>query len=264
MRRRTLLFSLFISAVLFGGCTKDDEPNYAELLIGTWVNTSVNGQAVLTNETFVMELKPNHKELYAIGFQLDENNKRWEENINYTYSIVGDALIINGTDVQDNTIQIEFYIQSLTNETMTLTVPKFSINGTMSPNNNTYTFKKVTNDYSTAFTGIWYGHCTTEGNADSLYHYWEYADDGSFSYYYQDGNNNWIKKTDNGGRYFLYGNLMASNYSNDLLSGGGGQVFECWNFTIDEHKMVWTGLRENNITITYEMDRVQSPPQTIQ
>lgn len=256
MRRQRILLSLFIITLLFAGCTKDDEPNKAELLKGTWVNTLINGQALLTNDMFVMELKSDLTEMYAIGFQLDENNRSWEENSNYTYSIVGDTLIINGTDILDNTFHIVFYIQSLTHETLTMTVPEFKMNDTLLPNNNTYTFKRVTNDYSSAFTGIWYGHCTTQGNADSLYHYWEYAVDGSFSYYYQDENRNWKKKTDNGGRYFLYGDLMASNYSNDLLSGGTGQVFECWNFTIDGNKMVWTGLRENNVTITYEMEKV--------
>lgn len=124
--------------------------------------------------------------------------------------------------------------------------------------------EKVTNDNSAAFTGVWYGRCTTEGAADSTYHYWEYLADGRYYYYYQDEHNNWIKKADNQGRYYLYGTFMASNYSNDLLTGGTGQVFECWNVAIDGNNMEWTGLRANNITLTYVMDKVQSPPQTIQ
>jgi len=163
-----------------------------------------------------------------------------------------------------NLFQMEFKIQSLNQETLTYTVPSFSINGVSFPDEKTYTCQKVTHDYHGEFTGVWFGHCTTTGNADSLYHYWEYFDDGRFNYYFQDKNGNWIKKSDNEGRYFLYGNLLATNFSHDLISSGTGLAFECWNFTLNKNKMIWTGLRENTITITYEMDRVLSPPKTEQ
>lgn len=264
MKAFNLLFSLLFSVLLLVGCATDDEPNYAELLKGTWINTLINGQPLLTDETFVMELKPDNTEMYAIGFQLDENNKSWIEGVDYTYSIVGDHIVINGTDVLGNAMQMEFKIESLTDETLTFTVPTFKVNNVEVPNDRTFTCKKITDDYRTAFTGVWYGRCTTEGTADSTYHYWEHLADGRYFYYYQDENDNWIKKTDNEGRYYLYGNLMACNYTNDLLTGGTGKVFECWHFTIDGSKMVWTGLRENAMTITYEMDKVPSAPQTIQ
>lgn len=263
MMKWTLLFSLVLSALLFGGCTKEDDPNYAELLKGTWVNTRVNDNPVLTDGTFVMEFKSDKTELYAAGFQLNENNKSWEENATYTYDIDGDRLSINGTDVLGNVTQIEFKIQAIHHETLTFTVSKFSVNGDELPNNNTFSCQKVTNDYSHEFAGVWYGRCTTEGATDSLFHYWEYFDDGTYNYYYQDQTKNWVKKSDNEGRYFLYGNLMASNYSHDLLSGGTGLAFECRNFTLDENKMVWTGLRANNGIITYEMEKVSSAPEIL-
>ncbi len=53
---------------------------------------------------------------------------------------------------------------------------------------------------------------------------------------------------------------MATNYSNDLLSGETGKAFECWNITINDNKMFWEGLRENNHIATFEMIRVDSPP----
>lgn len=264
MRKLCILFSLALPALLFIGCTKDEEPNYAELLKGTWVNTLVNEQPVLTDATFVMELKSNNTELYACGFELDEYNKIWKENSKYTYSFSGNLISIDGTDEQGNSYNMAFEILTLNEEILAYSVQTLSMNGREIADSNTYSCKKVTNDFSTEFTGIWHGHCTTEGSADSLYHYWEYFDDGTYNYYYQDENSNWIKKEDNKGHYFLYGNLMASNYSHDLLSGGNGLAFECWNFTIDGNKMVWTGLRENNITITYEMEKVQSPPETLE
>ncbi|NLO69889.1 MAG: hypothetical protein GX102_02840 [Porphyromonadaceae bacterium] len=263
MRKLRILFSFALPALLFGGCTKDEEPNYAELLKGTWVNTLVNEQPVLTDATYVMEFKSDNTELYATGYQLDENNKSWRVSSNYTYNINGNLVYIDGTDVLGDSYRMVLKILSLKQEILTSSVQTFILNGEAITNTNTYSSQKVSDDYSDEFTGIWYGRCTTEGSPDSLYHYWEYFDDGTYNYYYQYENSNWIKKEDNEGHYFLYGNLMASNYSHDLLSGGTGLAYECWNFTIDGNKMIWTGLRENNITITYEMEKVQSPPETL-
>lgn len=95
--------------------------------------------------------------------------------------------------------------------------------------------------------------CFTIGNLDV----------GEYSYYYQDENSNWIKKEEIGSCYFLYGQLMAGNFSYDMQNGCTGLTFECWNFTMDRNNMVWTGLRENNITFTYEMVKVDLPPETL-
>jgi hypothetical protein len=257
------LFILTLITILFSGCAKDDDPNYAELLKGTWANTMVNEQAVLTDATFIMEFKSDNTELYASGFQFDENNKSWQENSSYTYSISESLISIDGTDVLGDSYHMVFKILSLNHEILTYSVQTFTLNGDEIADTNTYACERVTNDFSTEFTGVWYGRCTTEGTADSLYHYWEYFANGTYNYYYQDENSNWINKEDNEGHYFLYGQLMASNYSHDLLSGGTGLAFECWNYTLDGNNMVWTGLRENNVTITYEMEKVPSPPETL-
>jgi len=264
MKKLTVLVGLSLLTLLFVGCKKDEQPNYAELIRGTWVNTLVNEMPILTDATFVMEFKAGNIELYAAGFQLDDNNKSWKENNTYTYSISGDFITIDGTDVLNNSYHLVFKIILLNQGTLSYAVQTFAINGTDLPNDNSYTCEKVTRDFSDDFTGVWYGHCTSGITADPLYHYWEYFADGSYNYYYQDENSNWIKKADNEGHYFIYGQLFASNYTNDLISGDTGLAFECWDFTLDGNNMTWTGLRENNTTVTYEMEKVPAPPVTIQ
>lgn len=263
MKKINALFGLFLITMLVVGCKKEETPNYAQLLQGTWVNTMVNGQPILTDASFSMEFKADNTELYAIGFQLDENNKSWKENNNYTYSLSDNLIHIDGTDVLGNTFQMVFNIQSINEQLLTFSVSTFKVNGESIPDTKIYTCQKVVDDFSSVFTGVWYGRCTTEGAADSLYHYWEYFADGTYNYYCQDENSAWIKKLDNEGQYFLYGHLMVSNYSHDLLSGGTGLAFECWNFTLEGNTMEWKGLRENNITITYKMEKVASPPPTL-
>ncbi len=253
---------LLLLTLLLMSCEKE-EKSFETLLRGTWINTHIDNQPIETDQTFVLSFRPDGVELYAKGFILDENNRSWVENSNYTYTLKGNRLLIEGTDVEDHLFEMEFKIESLTQTTLTYTVTAFSIDGTDYPDTRQYTCHKAAANYSEAFAGIWYGRCTTPNEPDSQYHYWEYLPDGSFHYYYQNEYQEWVKKSDNEGGYFLYGNLFVSNYSNDLITGGTGKAFECWNFSIAGNQMTWTGLREDNRTVTYQMERVESAPETI-
>lgn len=268
------LVSIFVSIVfclfLLSGCKKNNDTNfeqppdithYAQLAIGKWVSTMVDNGPLLTDATFVMELRADKVEFYATGYRTDANNKSWIEEDTYTYSINDDIIVIDGTDVLHKVYHIEMKILTISATTMTYVTQVFKIDNTVYPQPGIYTMKKITEDYSGQFKGVWYGKCTTV-SSDTGYHYWEYLASGLYNYYYQDANGKWIKKSDNEGRYFLYGNLFASNYTNDLISGGTGRAYECWNFSIAGETMIWTGLRDNAKTVIYEMKKVASAPST--
>ena len=53
---------------------------------------------------------------------------------------------------------------------------------------------------------------------------------------------------------------MASNYTNDLITGGTGKAFECWNISIQGSTMTWNGLRENGLIASFRMEKVAGPP----
>ncbi len=245
------------------GCSEDEMPVEAEftkLLMGKWVNTKANNNPIFTDASFVMEFKTNYVEMYATGFQLDENNKIWMENSDYTFSVNNDVISIDGKDILGKVYHLELKIISLNDSLLKYSDSKIIIDGVDYTNPIEYTCKRITKDYSSQFTGVWYGKCTSDNNNDTTYHYWEYFADGTYNYYYHDENNKWIKKTDNEGKYFLYQNLFVSNYSNDINSGIVGKAFECWQFSITGDKMIWTGLRADNKTVTYEMVKVANPP----
>jgi len=111
-------------------------------------------------------------------------------------------------------------------------------------------------------TNLSYRKFITPGTSDVGYHYWEYFTNGHYNYYYQDDLGNWLNKPDNEGIYFLYGDLMASNYTNDLISGEKGKAYECWNFIIEGDTMFWTSLRENGLITSFRMEKVTGPPVT--
>lgn len=257
---KKLFFTGMIMSLLLWSCKKDSKTDYASLITGTWVNKQVDNQPVLTDASFTIEFRKDLVEIYAKGFQLDENNRTWLENDNYNYTVDGNRIIIDGMNNPGNLFHMEFEIQFVDQNTMTYTVSKFLIDNVSYPDPKTYTSKRVTTDLSGQFVGTWYGKSTTAGGTDSSYHYWEYFADRHFNYYYQDTAGNWINKPDNEGFYFLYGDLLASNYTNDLLSGGTGKAFECWNIRINIDTMFWTGLRENGRVTSFRMEKADGPP----
>ncbi|MDD4603477.1 MAG: hypothetical protein PHF97_06685 [Bacteroidales bacterium] len=53
---KKILFTGIIMSLLLWSCKKDkdDEINYASLILGTWVNIQVDNNPVLTDASFVM------------------------------------------------------------------------------------------------------------------------------------------------------------------------------------------------------------------
>ena len=255
---------LISSAVLsLVSCQKDDDSDKKELLQGTWLNTMINDVEVLTDNVYLLKFNADDTEVHCKGFILDDDNKRWLEDPDYSYSVSGEQVLIDGVGHMGDEYSMVLSVISLNDESFCYSVPSFTINGNLITDTCIYTCKKVTEELDAAFIGVWHGRCTTIGNADSLYHYWEYFEDGSYNYYYQDENENWIKKSDNEGHYFLYGDFLATNYSFDLISGGTGLAYECWNIDIEGDNMTWEGVRNEGSIVNYEMERVASPPVTL-
>lgn len=258
---KRLFFPLLMLVILATACKKEEDKDYASLILGSWINTQIDNQALLTDASFVMEFRTDKVEFYASGYQLDSDNKTWLESENFTYSVNGKTISIGGTDNLNKVFNIIFEIQSVDDKTLSYSVTKFMIDNVDYPDSKIYTCTRPLTDLSSQFVGTWYGKNSTAGTTDDKYHYWEYFADGSFNYYFQDDSGNWINKPDNEGKYFLYGGLMATNYTNDLLSGSTGKAYECWNISIAGNTMDWTAIRENGKTVSFQMEKVSGPPQ---
>lgn len=257
---KKLLFTGMIISVLFTGCKKDKKTDYASLILGVWLNTLIDNNPVLTDNSYVIEFRSNQVESYAKGFVLDSNNKTWIENAKYNYTVDGDMIIIDGIDDPGNSFHMEFKILSIDQQILSYSVRKFIINNIEYPDQKIYNCKKMTADLTKQFIGTWYGKSTTPGSTDTSNHYWDYFANGHYDYYYRDGGGNWINKPDNEGFYFLYGDFLASNYTNDLIIGGKGKSFECWNISIAGDTMFWTGFRDNGLATSFRMEKAPGPP----
>jgi len=131
------------------------------------------------------------------------------------------------------------------------------MNDTELPDPAVYTCLKATKDYSSSLTGIWYGSDPSPGSTD---YYCEYMADGSFNYYYQDNEGNWLVDSDDESRYFLYGDLLVTNYTAARVADGNNKTYDCWTIHIEGDTMTWTRRMENNQILTYELERVETPP----
>jgi len=256
---RNLLFCSIFFVLILAGCSKDEGCDYSQLLIGTWINSQVDAKPVLTDKVFTMQFREDGVEVYSTGYELDASNKRWIENDKFTYKVDGKSIIIEGQGAVSGLFYMEFEIVSVDAENLIYRVPVFKIDNVVYPDSKLYSMKRVRVDLRAKCLGTWYGRSTSPDNVDG-FHYWSYFPDGSFSYFYKDDLGHWVSKVDNNGGYFLYGNFLASNYSNDLLSGAVGLAYECWNVDIVGATMFWSGLRANNVTASFRMDRVSTPP----
>lgn len=257
---KRLYTSFFIAILLLSGCSKVADESYEELILGTWLNTHVNETAVETDAAYVMEFREGGIEFYSTGYQIDENNRKWIDGTQFSYSFNNNQLVISGTNSFDAFFEMVFVLEYISKTKYIYKVGSFKINGIDYPDEKVYTCTRVSNDLKSSITGTWYGKSTEAGSADTAFHYWQYFDNGSYDYFYRNEEGNWINKPDNEGKYYLYGNHLATNFTNDLISGGTGLAYECWEVSINGNTMNWTGRRSGGRIASYSMQRVSSPP----
>lgn len=245
---------------LLFACTKEDDPSTRDLLQGVWVNTTINDSLVPTDEKFVIEFVED-TQYFSAGVIFDTDNKKWFDRMPKEFSLVDDRILISGTNEQGNAIELELEIISIDQEAMVYQVNRFVIDGMEIPDSGIYAFKKASRKFNDAIVGTWFGKSSYAGSSDTDFHYWDYLADGTYVYYYRENPAApWIKKIDNEGRYYVYDDLLATNWSNDLQSGVKGLAYECWEIDISGKTMKWTGHRHNGQITSYEMEKVAGPP----
>lgn len=262
--KKFFLFTL-IAIALFSGCRKEEkepvsEPKFTDLIIGKWINTHVDGQPILTDESFTMQLKSNNVQVYAQGFIIDDNNKQWKESENYRYSVSDRTITIDGTSPDGASTHLVFVVTDISQNSMTYKVQELKLAGINIDDSHTYTLQRVTANYNNNIIGFWKGRETTPEANPEYDNYWEYFSDGSYNYYYYDSTTHqYICKVDNNGRYFLYGDFVAFNFTNFYELGLEGLYYECWNIGFEGDSMFWTGFREGGITKNFAMKKVDNP-----
>ncbi|MEG1555513.1 MAG: hypothetical protein RR356_02160, partial [Bacteroidales bacterium] len=184
--KKIIYLAVFSIMALFSSCNKSREIDYENLIVGKWLCTSINEEAVITDNAFVIEFCSNKVQKLAKGYALSDGNKRWMEGVNYSYRLEDNILFINGRDALDSIWTLELEITIINEQSLTYGVRKITMGGKNMTDKNIYKFSKITNDNSSKIVGLWYGKDVTSATTDNAYHYWEYLADGTFYYYYFD------------------------------------------------------------------------------
>lgn len=257
MKRNSLFLacSIVVLSLSFTSCKDKSWESYPDDIIGTWISVEVDGKEPLTNDVFINEFTSAGKEIYAAQ-QPMTNGTEWIVNSPVNYSLDEDVLTESGTDRDGKKYSYKSKIK-IENDYLYFEVLEYIYDGVNMSDNSTFTMKRVSANSS--IIGIWKGKEVTNPTTSLHDSYWEYLPDGSYNYYYYDEDSeSYLLKDDNNGKYFVYGNLLASNFSNNILTGGSGRESENWFFSISGNTMTWTAKRENNSTPSFVMQKVNA------
>jgi hypothetical protein len=257
-----ILTSVIASLFILSSCSVKENV-LKEKIIGVWVCEEINDKDIPTNEKFVSIFLENGTQIYAAGYYISQNNNTWKEN-SCPYSVSGHNIIIQHSikDEAGEDWSMVLDVKKIDDDGIDYKVKSMTVNSAPKDDNKSYHLEKADENYSLSIIGLWEGRNVTPGvsAADSPLRRWEYKDDGTYNYYIsktENGNTVWVLKEDNQSTYKLYGDLLASVWSNDEISGVKGTNFECWDIEISSEGMEWEGRRENNEMVYFSMKKIK-------
>lgn len=272
MKIRTFIIKSFLitaCAAFLAACDKDSAPaeyaTYKDRIVGVWISEIVDGEQVLEDDMFVNTYTADGKHLFANRRASGTDGMVWAEEQEGTYWVKENMLYEEGVDRYGKSYLWKSQI-TIKNGQMYLIVKEGTLDGVNQGPDGDYVVRKAVHNYSAQILGTWKGHETSLGAEPAAHDtYWQYMSDGSYNYYYyNEVAGGYVRKQDNAGRYFLYGNLLASNYSNDINVGIAGLFSECWTISFSGNTMSRWALREGGKVASFEMVRVAAPPVALQ
>lgn len=249
----TVALTLLFATMIFS-CTS--EKTIQLNLAGEWICNEINNRNLFTNDIFVINFDGKDLQTYASGNKLNETNSFWAET-HYIYQVKNNTIIIEGKDINDKDVEITLKVRSIDDDELVYKVSRKVVDGKLIDDDNLYSLDKVDDFYELAIIGKWEGRNVTPGTTDTEYHQWEYKPDGTYNYYYKNAEGEWETKNDNNGKYFLYGDIFASNWTNDYNTNVQGILYECWEIEFEGDTMNWKGRRGINQYVYYSMTKVR-------
>ncbi|MFC2118897.1 hypothetical protein ACFLTI_08780 [Bacteroidota bacterium] len=250
---KTLVGIIIIATTFFMACDKEEKNNYNEDIKGVWITFSKDNIEMETNNKFLMDI--DQYQDYAIGIYNPEGDDKWIVNRDYEYYFDDNKLYMNGTSHDGLLYELIFNIIRLDNSEFEYSVDLLSIAGIVIDEPFTYISKKSVNNFEDEIIGLW--EEISKDGVDQTTARWEYNNDNTFIYSYKE-NDVWIEKVDNDGEYYVYGDFMASIFTNNILTAEEKRQCECWEIvSISDNIMEWTALREDGVVATYRMRRVE-------
>lgn len=254
---KKVFLALAAAAMIFVGCSKDDDKNsLSDKIQGKWIFSEMEGEALPTNMKIVFTFEANSHGYRSVS---SDELDLWLDNSTFTYSIDGDVLTML-MDEQPEVLPGNIVeVKSIDGNSMVWVV-KFDRKDISEGLEVVLKLTRVTKDYSADVLGKWEGRSTGEDSEfdDGENHRWEYLANGTFRYYHKvDGT--WQLSNDEYAKYFVDGNLLCTCWKNN--GAGNEEHREWWEISINGDTMNWTALRmrEDGTTYTATFQMVKVP-----
>ena len=261
---------LICGALVFTSCSSEDNPvtpdlNVAEKIQGKWIATEVNGKPVLTDSKQVLTYELPTKVSYSLSIYAISDLNVWVDHCVGTLKLEGNTLS-QSVELGDANILLNHQMTIVSidaNEMQVITNGETYVDGKLHRVTTDLKERKVrvTHDYSADIIGTWEGRLTSaeDVHSDGSLHRWEYRADGTYVYYRQDENGQWVDDVNTMAEYFVDGSLLCTRWKN---VGSDIENRESWEIaSIQNGKMEWTALRQKadgtTYTATFSMTRVE-------
>ena len=261
---------LMCGASVFTSCSSEDNPvtpdlNVAEKIQGKWIATEVNGKPVLTDSKQVLTYESPTKVSYSLSIYAISDLNVWVDHCVGTLKLEGNTLS-QSVELGDANILLNHQMTIVSidaNDMQVITNGETYVDGKLHRVTTDLKERKVrvTHDYSADIIGTWEGRLTSaeDVHSDGSLHRWEYRADGTYVYYRQDENGQWVDDVNTMAEYFVDGPLLCTRWKN---VGSDIENRESWEIaSIQNGKMEWTALRQKadgtTYTATFSMTRVE-------
>lgn len=237
-----LALALMAVAMVFASCSKDDNdsvgPTQQEIktkIVGKWKGIKKDDIEQPTNNRRISTFFAN-----GTGTHSRSDFKSawsWANQEPITYSVVDNTLHeLSGKNEKVSSIY------SIDDNNLCMTIIKKINNGIEIQDKSTFTYTKVTSDYSQDIIGMWEGveitGYETYGNAE---HRILYNADGTYVYFVKSGDD-WVPSANVDNEYNVDGDWLATRWRPEA---GGDYNYEWWDIDyIKDGTMKWSALRE--------------------
>lgn len=235
--------------------------NLAQKLQGKWMLSETEEVPMLTNNKLVLTFLSASKAVSSCS-----KDGVWSPRLEHSVEIDGNTVIITSHPEEGVSFINRLYVGSITATEMDASWQRTVIRDgkvTEVTKPQYVTSKKVDANFSQSILGLWEGQMISGQSPydDGKKHRWEYKSNGTFVYYSQGADQQWVPQASNLHEYFVDGNLLCTRWK---LAGDEAENREWWEIaSLENGTMIWTALRMkadgSTYTESFKMTKVEEP-----
>lgn len=216
--------------------------NLTQKLQGKWVLSESEEVPLPTDDKLVYTFLSATKAISSCS-----REGVWSPKLEHSVEVDGNTVLLTSHPEEGVTLINRLYVGSITATEMDASWQRTVIRDgkvTEVSKPQYLTSKKVEADFSQSILGLWEGQITSGQNPydDGKKHRWEYKSNGTFVYYNQGTDGQWVPEGGSLSEYFVDGNLLCTRWK---VPGNEAEYREWWEVkSLENGTMIWTALRK--------------------